>query len=83
MATKGGGGELREMGTGAQVLVDLGVRRLHLMTNNPRKIVGLEGFGLTMVERVPIVAPTRDENARYMSTKLVKMGHLLEVADRL
>ena len=75
--------DLRRYGIAAQILLDQGVRQFRLLTNNPRKIVGLEGFGLNMVERVPIVAPTRDENARYMSTKLEKMGHLLEVADRL
>ncbi len=62
--------DLRRYGIAAQILLDQGVRNFRLLTNNPRKIVGLEGFGLNMVERVPIVAPTRDENARYMSTKL-------------
>ena len=75
--------DLRRYGIAAQILLDQGVRHFRLLTNNPRKVVGLEGFGLNMVERIPIIAPARDENARYMSTKLEKMGHLLEIADRL
>jgi 3,4-dihydroxy 2-butanone 4-phosphate synthase/GTP cyclohydrolase II len=62
-----GGGELREMGTGAQILLDLGVRRLRLMTNNLRKIVGLEGYGLEVVERVPIQVGSHESNAQQLS----------------
>jgi 3,4-dihydroxy 2-butanone 4-phosphate synthase/GTP cyclohydrolase II len=74
--------DLRRYGIGAQILVDLGVRRFRFLTNNPRKIVGLGGFGLDMVERVPIVAEPRTENRRYLETKQSKMGHLLNMGDR-
>ena len=73
--------DLRHYGVGAQILADLGVRRFRFLTNNPRKVVGLEGFGLEMVERVPIVAPARDENRRYLDTKRQKLGHLLDMGD--
>ena len=72
-----GGGELREMGTGAQILLDLGVRKLKLLTNNPRKIVGLEGYGLEVVERLAIEAPARPENAQYLAERRDQLGHLL------
>jgi 3,4-dihydroxy 2-butanone 4-phosphate synthase/GTP cyclohydrolase II len=68
----------RDYGIGAQILVSLGVRKIRLMTNNPKKIVGLSGYGIEIVERVPIEIPVRKENFRYMSTKKEKMGHLLE-----
>ncbi len=71
--------DLRKYGVGAQILLDLGVRRFRALTNNPKKLVGLQGFGLEMVERVPIVAPARDENRRYLETKQEKMGHLLNI----
>ena len=58
------------------MLVDLGIHRLRLLTNNPRKIAGLEGYGLEIVERVPIVIPPSRFNRRYMETKREKMGHL-------
>ena len=70
--------DLRDYGIGAQILADLGVRRLRLMTNNPRKIVGLEGYGIEVTERVPLEISPGKENARYLSTKREKMGHLLE-----
>jgi 3,4-dihydroxy 2-butanone 4-phosphate synthase/GTP cyclohydrolase II len=70
--------DLRDYGIGAQILSDLGITRIRLMTNNPRKIVGLEGYGLEVVERVQIEVPAKKENARYLSTKKEKMGHLLE-----
>ena len=70
--------DLRHYGVGAQILVDLGVRRFRFLTNNPKKVVGIEGFGLEMVERVPIVAPSRDENRRYLDTKKTKLGHILD-----
>jgi len=69
--------DLRDYGIGAQILADLGVRKIRLMTNNPRKIVGLEGYGLEVVERVPIEVSPGKENMRYLSTKRDKLGHLL------
>ncbi len=69
--------DLRDYGIGAQILVDLGVRKLKLMTNNPRKIVGLDAFGLELVERVPIEIPPNSFNRRYLETKRDKMGHIL------
>lgn len=71
--------DLRDYGIGAQILVDLGVRKIELLTNNPRKIVGLEAYGLEIVKRVPIaIAPTR-HNRRYLATKRDKLGHLLDL----
>jgi len=70
--------DLRDYGIGAQILVDLGVRKLRLMTNNPRKIVGLEGYGLEVTERVPIEINPGHENRKYLHTKKQKMGHLFE-----
>ena len=67
--------DLRDYGIGAQILVDLGVRNLRLLTNNPRKIVGLEGYGLLVVEQVPIEIPATEANRRYLDTKRVKLGH--------
>ena len=69
--------DLRDYGVGAQVLRDMGVTDMRLITNNPTKIVGLEGYGLNVTERVPIEVPARPENLRYMKTKCVKMGHAL------
>jgi 3,4-dihydroxy 2-butanone 4-phosphate synthase/GTP cyclohydrolase II len=69
--------DLRDYGIGAQILNDLGVRRMRLLTNNPRKIKGLEGYGLTVVERVPLeMSPTKD-NLAYLKTKQEKLGHIL------
>lgn len=73
--------DLRDYGIGAQILVDLGVTKMRLMTNNPKKIIGLEGFDLEVVERVPIEVAACAENICYLMTKKEKMGHLLEVAD--
>jgi 3,4-dihydroxy 2-butanone 4-phosphate synthase / GTP cyclohydrolase II len=70
--------DLRDYGIGAQILADLGIRAIRLMTNNPRKIVGLEGYGLSVVERVPIEIKPKKENARYLRVKKEKLGHLLE-----
>ncbi len=75
----GFGPDLRDYGIGAQILVDLGLKDLRLLTNNPRKIVGLEGYGLRVVERVPIEVSPRPENAKYLETKREKLGHLLDV----
>ena len=68
----------RQYGIGAQILEDLGVKKMRLLTNNPTKRVGLEGFGLEVVERVPIIAPATDENVKYMETKRERMGHILD-----
>ena len=70
--------DLRDYGIGAQILADLGVRKLRLMTNNPRKIVGLEGYGIEVVERVSIEVSPHDDNKKYLDTKMRKMGHLFE-----
>jgi len=69
--------DLRDYGIGAQILRDLGVRRMRLMTNNPRKIIGLEGYGLKVVERIPLEIPPKPENYRYLKTKKEKLGHLI------
>ncbi len=69
--------ELRDYGIGAQILVDLGVRQMRFLTNNPRKVIGLEGYGLKIVEVVPIRSQPNPHNARYLETKRLKMGHLL------
>ena len=69
--------DLREYGLGAQILADLGLRTIRLLTNNPRKIVGLEGYGLHIVEQVPIRVKPNPHNARYLETKRRKLGHLL------
>jgi 3,4-dihydroxy 2-butanone 4-phosphate synthase / GTP cyclohydrolase II len=74
----GYGADLRHYGIGAQILVDLGVRQIRLLTNNPAKVVGLEGYGLQIVERVPIQVPTNPHNQRYMKTKRERLGHLLD-----
>jgi 3,4-dihydroxy 2-butanone 4-phosphate synthase/GTP cyclohydrolase II len=70
--------DLRDYGIGAQILVNLGLRKIRLITNNPRKIVGVDGYGLTVVERVPIEMPPHDQNVRYLRTKKQKLGHLLD-----
>jgi 3,4-dihydroxy 2-butanone 4-phosphate synthase/GTP cyclohydrolase II len=62
---------------GAQILYDLGVRRIRLLTNNPKKVVGLEGYGLEIVEQLPISIAPNPHNAKYLETKRVRMGHLL------
>jgi 3,4-dihydroxy 2-butanone 4-phosphate synthase / GTP cyclohydrolase II len=69
--------DLRDYGIGAQILADLGIRKIRLMTNNPKKVIGLEGHGLEIVERVPIEIPANCTNAYYLQTKKDKMGHLL------
>jgi 3,4-dihydroxy 2-butanone 4-phosphate synthase/GTP cyclohydrolase II len=70
--------DLRQYGIGAQILIDLGVRDIRLLTNNPRKIVGLDGYGLRIVERVPIQIPPNLRNMQYLRTKKDKLGHLLD-----
>ncbi|MFA5182943.1 MAG: bifunctional 3,4-dihydroxy-2-butanone-4-phosphate synthase/GTP cyclohydrolase II [Syntrophales bacterium] len=69
--------DLRDYGLGAQILADQGVRKMRLMTNNPKKIVGLEGYGITITGRVPIVIEPNEDNIRYLTTKKTKMGHLI------
>lgn len=69
--------DLRDYGIGAQILVDLGIKEIRLLTNNPKKIVGLEGYGLKVVERVPIEIDSNPVNAKYLDTKRLKMGHFL------
>ncbi len=71
--------DLRNYGLGAQILADLGVRKMRILTNNPKKIVGLEGYGLSIVEQVPIAIPPNDFNRCYLKCKELKMGHLLNI----
>jgi len=71
--------DLREYGIGAQILVDLGLKKLRQLTNNPRKVAALSGYGLEVVERIPIEMPPNPENIRYLRTKRQKLGHLLHV----
>lgn len=73
--------DLRDYGVGAQILVDLGIKRFRLMTNNPVKITGLRGYGLEISERVPIEIPANQFNEKYMNTKMCKMGHMLHMPD--
>ncbi len=70
--------DLRHYGIGAQILVDLGIRNIRLMTNNPQKVVGLDGYGLHIVERVPIQVDPNENNSKYLKTKKEKLGHLLD-----
>ena len=70
--------DMRDYGTGAQILKDLGVTKLNIMTNNPKKLVGLEGHGLEIAERIKIKMPTAPENEKYLSTKAKKLGHLFD-----
>ena len=69
--------DLRDYGLGAQVLVDLGVRRMLLMTNNPAKRAGIEGYGLEIVNRIPLQIEPNESNRKYLETKRTKMGHIL------
>jgi 3,4-dihydroxy 2-butanone 4-phosphate synthase/GTP cyclohydrolase II len=70
--------DLRDYGIGAQILVDLGVRKIRMMTNNPKKIIGLEGYGLTITNRIPIEINPTEANTRYLKTKKERMGHILD-----
>jgi 3,4-dihydroxy 2-butanone 4-phosphate synthase/GTP cyclohydrolase II len=71
--------DMRNYGIGAQILVDLGVRKMRLMTNNPKKMVGLDGYGLSIVEQVPIEVPPNEHNRCYLECKKLKMGHMLNI----
>ena len=71
--------DMRDYGIGAQILVDLGLQKIRLMTNNPKKIIGLEGYGIEVVERVPIETKPLHENIEYLKTKAKRMGHLLSI----
>jgi 3,4-dihydroxy 2-butanone 4-phosphate synthase/GTP cyclohydrolase II len=71
--------DLRDYGIGAQILADLGLKTIQLITNNPRKIVGLSGYGLEVVKRVPMEVQPNSANKRYLETKKKKLGHLIKV----
>lgn len=71
--------DLRDYGVGAQILADLGLSKIRLLTNNPKKIVGLQGHGLEVVEQVPLLAPPRNENIAYLKTKKDKLGHMIDL----
>jgi 3,4-dihydroxy 2-butanone 4-phosphate synthase/GTP cyclohydrolase II len=71
--------DLRDYGVGAQILRDLGVRRMRIITNNPGKRAGIEGYGLTIVERVPLEITPNDKNLEYLRTKKEKLGHVLHL----
>ncbi len=73
--------DMRDYGLGAQILVDLGVRKMRLLTNNPKKMVGLEGYGLTITEQIPIEVEPNEYNRCYLECKKLKMGHLLHIED--
>ncbi len=73
--------DLRDYGIGAQILAELGLQKIRLLTNNPKKVIGLESYGLKVVEIVPIIAPPNPHNSRYLETKRKKLGHLLKVPD--
>ena len=69
--------DLRDYGIGAQILSSLGLSTIHLLTNNPKKVVGLNGYGLQITDRVPITIPPKEANEKYLRTKKEKLGHLL------
>ena len=73
--------DLRDYGIGAQILRDLGIEKIRLLTNNPKKIIGLEGYGLKITERVIIKTETKPQNLKYLSTKKKRMGHLLNIEE--
>jgi 3,4-dihydroxy 2-butanone 4-phosphate synthase/GTP cyclohydrolase II len=70
--------DTREYGIGAQILKDLGISKMRLLSNNPKKFTALAGYGLEIVERVPIVIASKEENRQYLRTKREKLGHILE-----
>ncbi|MCK5595790.1 GTP cyclohydrolase II, partial [bacterium] len=69
--------DLRDYGIGAQILADLGLKTIHLLTNNPKKVIGLQGYGLKITERIPIEVEPNNENKKYLKTKKKKLGHIL------
>ena len=69
--------DLRDYGVGAQILKDLGAKKLTILTNNPKKLIGLEGHGLEIISRIPIVTKPNEENKKYLKTKKDKLGHTL------
>jgi len=69
--------DLRDYGIGAQILADLGLKKIRLITNNPCKVIGLEGYGMEIIERIAMISPSNRYNQRYLRTKKRKMGHLL------
>jgi 3,4-dihydroxy 2-butanone 4-phosphate synthase/GTP cyclohydrolase II len=73
--------DLRDYGIGAQILVDLGLHKIRLITNNPKKVIGLEGYGIKVTETVPIIIPPNPHNRRYLETKQKKMGHVLKIKE--
>jgi len=73
--------DLRDYGIGAQIIADLGISKMRLLTNNPQKVVGLEGYGIKIVERVPIEVEAKENNINYLKTKQEKMGHILKVVN--
>lgn len=73
--------DLRDYGIGAQILADLGLHKIRLMTNNPKKVIGLEGYGIKVIETVPIIIPPNPYNRRYLETKQKKMGHILKIKE--
>ena len=73
--------DLRDYGVGAQILVALGIRKMRLITNNPKKIIGLEGYGLEVAGRVPIEIEPRPENLKYLLTKCQKLGHIMDIIE--
>jgi 3,4-dihydroxy 2-butanone 4-phosphate synthase/GTP cyclohydrolase II len=73
--------DMRDFGIGAQILRDLGVRKMRLMTNNPKKLIGLEGYGLEIVERIPLEVGICEHNINYLKTKKEKLGHLLNLKE--
>ena len=75
--------DLRDYGIGAQILRDLGLRKLKLMTNNPKKIIGLDGYGLEVVERAPLQVTPHEDNIAYLTAKRDKMGHMLNLREDL
>lgn len=70
--------DLRDYGVGAQILLDLGITRLNLITNNPQKIVGLEGYGITINKRIPLIVEPNPHNKKYLEAKAKRMGHVLD-----
>jgi 3,4-dihydroxy 2-butanone 4-phosphate synthase/GTP cyclohydrolase II len=75
--------DMRDYGIGAQMLVDIGVRQMRLLTNNPKKMIGLQGYGLSVVEQVPIEVQPNEHNRCYLECKKLKMGHTLSFEETL